>query len=248
MNRLRCGFTGPFGPAQHRIANLMIPLFFSDPVGDDHGLGYAYPRAALFAGSGFADLTGFEVLRRGEKVVLRVRLYRYPNPNNAPHGFSLATIGIYIHTEAGGQEELPGAGFKTPPGQGWNWAYLLTGWKAQEHRPGYVQTVPLTKNGDWLELTSNLPPGNYGYYVAVGLYDPFTPWHFRPVRPGGGTWTIDGPAGAPAAVDVLSMNQAQDYQSGTLYPVGAVQNHTPWALLSAALGLLFILLAFRWGS
>lgn len=224
----------------------MIPLLFSDPVGDDYGLGYAYPRAALFAEAGFADLTGFEALRNGEKVVLRVRLHRYPNPGNAPNGFSLATIGIYIHTEPGGQEELPGAGFKTPPGQGWNWAYLLTGWKAEEYRPdGSVQAVPVTKKGDWLELSPNLPPGDYAYYVAVGLYDPFTPWHFRPVRPGGGTWTIDGPTDAPPAVDVLSQSQHQAYQSGVLHPTRAIQNRIPWAILSAALGVLFILLAFR---
>lgn len=224
----------------------MIPLLFSDPVGDDYGLGYAYPRTALFTEAGFADLTGFEALRKGEQVVLRVRLHRYPNPGNAPHGFSLATIGIYVHTEAGGNEELPGAGFKTPPGQGWNWAYLLTGWKAEEHRPdGTVQAVSVARNGDWLELSPSLPPGDYGYYVAVGLYDPFTPWHFRPVRPGGGTWTIDGPAGAPAAVDVLSQSQIQAYQSGLLPPVHAIQNRIPWAILSAALGVLFILLAFR---
>ncbi|WP_036270086.1 glucodextranase DOMON-like domain-containing protein [Meiothermus rufus] len=224
----------------------MMPLLFTDPIGDDYGLAYAYPRAALYAEGGFADLTGFEALQSGEKVVLRVRLQRYPNPANAPHGFSLATVAIYIDTEPGGQEELPGAGFKTPPGQGWNWAYLLTGWKAEEHRPdGRAQPVVLSRRGEWLEVAANLPPGDYGYYVAVGLYDPFTPWHFRPVRPGGGSWVLEGPAGAPAAVDVLAFNQNQAYQSGVLPPVRAVQNRMPWALLSAALGLLSILLAFR---
>lgn len=224
----------------------MIPLFFSDPVGDDHGLGYAYPAAAIFAEAGFADLTGFEALRRGERVVLRVRLNRYPNPGDAPHGFSLATIGIFVDTEEGGQEELPGAGFRTPQGQGWDWAYLLTGWQAREHRPdGSVQAVPIARNGNWLEVYSNMPPGDYGYYVTLGIYDPFTPWHFRPVRPGGGAWAIDGPAGAPAAVDVLAQNQHQAYQTGVLEPVRAIQNRIPWAMLSAALGVLFILLAFR---
>ncbi len=224
----------------------MIPLLFTDPIGDDYGLGYAYPRAALYAEGGFADLTGFEALQSGEKGVLRVRLHRYPNPANAPHGFSLATVAIYIDTEPGGQEALPGAGFKTPPGQGWNWAYLLTGWKAEEHRPdGRVQPVVLSRNGEWLEVAANLPPGDYGYYVAVGLYDPFTLWHFRPVRPGGGGWVLEGPAGAPAAVDVLAFNQNQAYQSGVLPPVRAVQNHRPWAILSAALGLISIFLAFR---
>lgn len=65
------------------------------------------------------------------------------------------------------------------------------------------------------------------------------------MRPGGGAWTIDGPADAPAAVDVLAQNQHQAYQSGVLHPTRAIQNRIPWAILSAALGVLFILLAFR---
>ncbi|RIH81614.1 hypothetical protein Mlute_02749 [Meiothermus luteus] len=224
----------------------MIPAIFSDPPGDDHGLGYAYPTAPLFAEAGFADLRGFEALQRGEKLVLRVRLQRYPNPLGAPHGFSLATVAIYLHTGPGGTEELPGAGFKTPAGQGWSHAYLITGWLAEEHRPdGSRQPVSLSRQGDWLELTSSLPPGDYGYYVAAGLYDPFTPWHFRPVRPGGGPWVLNGPSEAPRAVDVLHPQQAQAYQSGVLPPLRAAQNRTPWALLSAGLGLLFVLLAFR---
>ncbi|RDI96725.1 hypothetical protein DV704_00255 [Meiothermus sp. QL-1] len=224
----------------------MIPLFFSDPVGDDHGLGYAYPTVPLFAESGFADLTGFEAVAREGRLVLRVRLQRYPNPLGAPHGFSLAVVAIYIHTGPGGSEELPGAGFKTPPGEGWNQAYLITGWKAQERRPdGSSTEIPLKKVGEWLELTSALPLGDYGYYVAAGLYDPFTPWHFRPVRPGGGPWVLGGPAEAPAAVDVLALDQARAYKTGVLPPIRATANRAPWALLSAALGILFVLLAFR---
>lgn len=224
----------------------MIPLIFTDPTGDDYGLGYAYPRAALFAEAGFADLTRFEALDKGGKVVLRLQLNRYPNPNNAPNGFSLATIAVYIDTGPGGKEEMPGAGFKTPQGQGWDRAYLLTGWQAEERRPdGEIRPVQVQKNGDWLELTTPLAPGDYGYYVTVGLYDPFTPWYFRAVRTGGGTWLLDGPTGSPAAVDVLSTNQNRVYQTGILGPTKALQNRIPWAILSGAMGLLVILLAFR---
>jgi len=226
----------------------MTPLLLTDPVGDDYGLGYAYPRAALFAEAGFADLTGFEALSRGEKLILRVRLNRYPNHTNAPNGFSLATVAIYLHERPGGFEQLPGAGFKTPVGQGWNRAYLITGWQAEERWPGgQKKVVGVQKNGDWLELTPSLPPADYAYYVAVGLYDPFAPWYFRPVRPGGGAWVLDGPAGAPAAVDVLAQNQAAAYSSGILPPVRAepVQRRLPLAWLSAGIGLLIFLLAFR---
>lgn len=225
----------------------MIPLLLTDPTGDDHGLGYAYPRAALFAEGGFADLTGFEAFERGEKLVLRVRLNRYPGGTGAPNGFSLATVAIYLREKEGGPQELPGAGFKTPAGQGWNRAYLLTGWSAEERLPGGASNpLRVQKNGDWLEVSPALPPGDYSYYVAVGIYDPFAPWYFRRVRPGGGAWELEGPAGAPAAVDVLATNQPQAYSSGMLEPVRAQrQLRLPLALLSAGLGLLMVLLSFR---
>ena len=72
----------------------MIPLLLADPLSDDRGLEYAYPRAALYAESGFADLTGFEALEREGQLVLRLRLARYPNPQQAPNGFSLAVVAV----------------------------------------------------------------------------------------------------------------------------------------------------------
>lgn len=230
----------------------MIPLLFTDPLGDDHGLGYVYPKASLYAESGFADLTGFQALERDGQLVLRVRLARYPNPQAAPLGFSLAIVGIYVDSqpdspggEGRGNQELPGAGFKTPAGEGWDEAYLVNGWKAESLRPdGSHREVQARKEGDWLEVFPDLPPGDYGYYVTVGLYDPFTSTGFRPVRPGGGTWVLDAPGGAPAAVDVLSDHQAQAYQSGVLAPVRAVSSPLPWAILVGVAGFLAIVLAF----
>jgi carbohydrate-binding DOMON domain-containing protein len=226
----------------------MIPLLFTDPAGDDYGLGYGYPRAPLFseAGQGFADLRGFEALRENDKAVLRIRLARYPNPAGAPNGFSFTTVAIYVDTGPGGSTDLPGAGFRVSGG--WERAYLITGWKAEERYPnGGRKKLSLRKAGGWLELRPGLPAGNYGYYVTTGIYDPFTSWNFRPIRPGGGPWVLDGPAGAPKAVDVLTPNQSQisAYKSGTLSPTKALENRFPWAILSAAVGLLITLLAFR---
>lgn len=222
----------------------MIPLLLTDPVGDDYGLLYAYPRAALFAEAGFADLTGFEAIEENGKVVLRIKLNRYANPQNAPNGFSLTTVAIYVDTGGSGQTTLPGAGFKTPEDAGWDRAYLLTGWKAEERRTdGEVQPLNFLMNGEWLELRPNLAAGDYGYYVTVGLYDPFTSWNFRPVRPGGGAWVLDGRAGAPPAVDVLVNNQSQTraFQEAVLKPARAIQNRYLWAIVSAAVGVLVIL-------
>lgn len=224
----------------------MIPLFYIDPHGDDHGLGYAYPTAALYAESGFADLTGFQAIDQRGQLVLRVRLARYPNPAKAPLGFSLATIAIYVDSRPGGSEDLPGAGFRTPKGQGWDQAYLITGWDSSVRTPaGGNEPLVVERQGEWIEFRPGLPPGNYGYYVATGLYDPFAPWNFRPLRPGGGPWVIDGPAGAPAAVDVLATSQARSYSTGVLRPVKASPSRWSLALLSGLLGLLFIALSYR---
>ncbi|MDX2007772.1 MAG: glucodextranase DOMON-like domain-containing protein [Meiothermus sp.] len=224
----------------------MIPLLFTDSAGDDYGLLYAYPRAALFAEAGFADLTGFEALEEGGKVVLRVRLSRLANPQNAPGGFSLTTVAVYVDTGPGGETELPGAGFRTPDDAGWERAYLLTGWKSEERRAnGAAKPVEFAINGEWLELRPDLPAGDYGYFVATGLYDPFTDWNFRPVRPGGGAWVLDGRAGSPPAVDILTPNRSQTrtYQEGVLPPVRATQNRYLWAALSGAAGLLILMLS-----
>lgn len=223
----------------------MIPLLLTDRIGDDHGLGYGYPQAGLYGEVGFADLTGFQAIEREGQLVLRVRLARYANPLQAPEGFSLAVVGIYLDTAPGGAEELPGAGFKTPAGQGWEQAVLLTGWGAEQREPtGGSQALELRRSGDWLEVWPQLPPGNYGYYVTVGLYDPFTPWHFRPTRPGGGAWTLNAPSDAPAAVDVLANDQAAAYQSGVLPPVRVGTDRNLWAWIAAGAGLLSFTLAF----
>lgn len=222
----------------------MIPLLLTDPVGDDYGLGYAYPRAALYAEAGFADLVGFEAITEGEQLVLRVRLNRYLNPNQAPNGFSLATIAIYVDTGPGGSSTLPGANFRVPSESAWDVAYLLTGWASEEHVGNKTQALPFQRTGDWLELRPKLKPGDYRFYVAVGIYDPFTPWHFRPLRPGGGPWYLDGPTDAPTAVDVLAKDQTLAYQTRSLEPVQIPKNQKPWAYGLAIAGALFILLAF----
>lgn len=221
-------------------------LFFPDPPGDDHGLAYQYPKAALFqeAGRGYADLLGFGVEASSGELVLKVRLARYPNPLGAPLGFSLATVGVYVDTAPGGEETLWGAGFKTPTGEGWEVAFLLTGFGAERRTPqGEVTPIRAEKVGEELLLHTSLAPGAYGFYVAVGLYDPFAPWFFRPVALEPGPWTLAAPPGMPNAVDVLAQNQAEAYRTGVLPPVRQTPPPYP-ALLAFGLGLVSFLLAF----
>ncbi|KGQ22422.2 glucodextranase DOMON-like domain-containing protein [Thermus filiformis] len=220
-------------------------LCFTDPPGDDQGLAYQYPQAALFqeAGRGYADLLGLCV-EEGEELVLRVRLARYPNPLEAPLGFSLATVAVYLDTGPGGEEVLPGAGFRTPKGEGWEVAFLLTGFGGEKRTPeGEATPVRAEKVGEELVLHTGLPPGAYGYYVAVGLYDPFAPWFFRPAALEPGPWTLAAPPGMPNAVDVLAEDQTRAYQTGVLPPVRKTPPPYP-ALLALGLGAVSFLLAF----
>lgn len=223
----------------------MIPLLVSDPLGDSNGLAYQYPRAALYREAGFADLTQFESVEKDGMLLFRIKLGAYPNPKQAPNGFGLATLVVYVNTEPGGIEELPGAGLNTPAGKGWDKAVLLTGWDAyQISTDGTREKITSRLENDQLEVDTLIPQGNYGYYVAVGIYDAFTSWNFRQTRTGGGTWWIDAPTGSPGAVDVLSDAQSSAYYSKTLEPVKAVTDKTKWAIASAGLGVLMILLAF----
>ncbi|WP_460171624.1 glucodextranase DOMON-like domain-containing protein [Thermus sp. FJN-A] len=225
-------------------------FLFQDPLGDDKGLAYLYPQAALFreAGEGYADLLALAGEEREGRLVLKVRLARYPNPLGGPLGFSLATVVLWLDTGEGGEEELL-PGLRTPPGEGWEKAYLLTGFGAEARTPaGEKAPVRVWREGEWVLLDTGLPPGGYGYYGAVGLFDPFAPWYLRPTSLEGGPWTLGAPAGSPPVVDLLAEDpraQVRAYQEGVLHPLrkkGLFLRRE--SLLAFALGGVSLLLAF----
>jgi len=214
---------------------LALLLLVADPVGDDHGAGLGYPRAELYQQVGVADLTGFEMKRAGGRWRLGVRLDRYPNPAEAPLGFSLAVVAVYLDTAPGGEETLPGAGLRTPAGGGWEEAYLISGWGAERRSAGGGREAARAwREGDWIWLQTDLQ-ARPRVYLAAGLYDPFDAWGFRPALPGGGVWYLDGPAEAPRALDVIAADQARVWNTGVLPPA---RRRFPWrALLAGLLGL-----------
>ncbi|AEV17277.1 hypothetical protein TCCBUS3UF1_22410 [Thermus sp. CCB_US3_UF1] len=225
-------------------------FLFQDPLGDDHGLAYLYPQAALFreAGEGYADLLAVGGEARQGRLVLKVRLARYPNPLEGSLGFSLATAVLWLDTGEGGEEELL-PGLRAPRGQGWERAYVLTGFGGEVRTPeGLREPVKAWREGEWVVVDTGLPPGPYGYYGAVGLFDPFAPWYLRPTRPEGGPWTLGAPPGSPPVVDLLApkaLDQVQAYQTGVLQPLRptrfTLRRESLWAF---ALGGVSLLLAF----
>ncbi|HGY10288.1 MAG TPA: hypothetical protein ENK37_09625 [Oceanithermus profundus] len=205
-------------------------LLLTDPVGDDLGAGLGPPRAALYQEVGAADLTGFRLERVEGRWRLGVRLARYPNPANAPLGFSLAVVAVYLDTGPGGEEALPGAGLRTPAGGGWEEAYLLSGWGAERRTPeGEATAARAWREDDWVWVQTELSERPRAY-VAAGLYDPFDPWGFRPALPGGGVWYLEGPADAPRALDVIAPDEARVWQKGILPPA---RRGFPWSRLAS---------------
>jgi hypothetical protein len=227
-----------------------VLFLFQDPLGDDRGLAYQYPQAALYqeAGEGFADLLAVAGEAREGRLVLKVRLARYPNPLEAPLGFSLATAVLFLDTGEGGEEALV-PGLSTPKGGGWEVAYLLTGFGAEKRAPsGERSPVRAWREGEWVLLDTGLPPGRYGVYGGAGLFDPFAPWHLRPTSPSGGPWTLMAPPGSPPLVDLLAENpldQARAYETGVLRPLWPKGVHLRReSLLAFGLGGLSLILAF----
>ncbi|WP_293172344.1 glucodextranase DOMON-like domain-containing protein [Oceanithermus sp.] len=225
---------------------LLALLLLSDPAGDDHGAGLAYPRAEIYQQVGFADLRGFQLRKVDGAWQVGVRLDRYPNPASAPLGFSLAVVAVYLDTAPGGEETLPGAGLSTPTGGGWEEAYLISGWGAERRTAnGERETAQAWRDGDWIWVQTGLAERPRAY-VAAGIYDPFEPWAFRPALPGGGAWYLDGPASAPRALDVIAANDAAVYASGVLPPA---RSRFPWRALASGLlalaGAALLLLAAR---
>ncbi|WP_117237735.1 glucodextranase DOMON-like domain-containing protein [Thermus sediminis] len=225
-------------------------FLFQDPLGDDRGLAYGYPRAALYreAGEGFADLLAVAGEAREGRLILRVRLARYPNPLEGPLGFSLATVVLFLDTEEGGEEALV-PGLSTPKGKGWEVAYLLTGFGAEKREPdGKRNPVRAWREGEWVLLDTGLPPGQYGLYGGVGLFDPFSPWYLRPTSPDGGPWTLMAPPGSPPLVDLLAedpLDQVRAYETGVLKPLRPkgfyLGRESLWAFV---LGGVSLILAF----
>jgi len=223
-------------------------LLFSDPVGDDHGASLGYPRAALYQEVGFADIARFEMKRRGEFWLLGIELARYPNPAEAPLGFSLATVAIFLDARPGGEEELPGAGLKTPAGGGWEEAYLVSGWGAEKRVfSGGRSLVRAWREGGWIWIQTNLRQKPNAYVVS-GIYDPFEAWGFRKPLPGGGVWFLDGPEKAPRAVDVVAVDQERVWATGVLPPVRKRPSWRPFLVLALLLaGAYFLYRAWRSG-
>jgi len=129
---------------------------------------------------------------------------------------------------------------------------VVTGFGVERKSPeGKREAVGAWREGEWVVWSTGLPPGEYGYYGAVGLFDPFAPWYLRPVSPEGGAWVLGAPLGMPPVVDVLALRPEDPraaYQEGVLRPLRPKRFALEAPSLAAfGLGALSLVLAFLLG-
>ncbi len=192
----------------------------SDPTGDDKGPGYyGYPGNNVFK-PGVFDMTGFEVVDAGDKLVFKVYFKDLGgNPWNGPNGFCLQYVHIYVHTTMTGvpaRLDTLGLNVVLRSDYAWHFALLLApGWEESPVPVGqraalyyangtivvqddvfrvYADT---NENAVVAEVSKSLIPdldniAQWSIVVAVASYDGFGPMRVRPVGVAGGEWVLNG--------------------------------------------------------
>jgi len=108
----------------------------TDPEGDDHGPGtYTYPTDKVFK-PGVFDLLRFRMLEQTDGYVMEFYFKDLGgNPWNAPNGFSLQIIEVYLDFKDGGNSSAikmfpdgPGSNVNLDPDHPWDVAFRIAGW------------------------------------------------------------------------------------------------------------------------
>lgn len=227
---------------------------FADPPGDAHGNGgYVLPsRPAVQADA--LDLREFQV--QGTPLTFRVSYGSLQNPWNLPSGFSAAVTDIFVRTGTEGVKELPDLGLNVAGG--WTYHVRVTGAGATLQQATLQEgtaklttlAVPqVTHEGTTLVIATQIPAGQYAYWVTSSVYTPLSPRGVlaSSLQAGPGNLQITSP-GDPAATDVLAPAEDRSaYSTHTLNSVGQVQDWRPLTLgATGVLGLLLTVLATWW--
>lgn len=232
-------------------------LQVTDPAGDVYGNGGAQLPTQPAITPEALDLRRFEVWPRGDHLTFRTEFGALQNPWNAPGGFSAQTLDIFIGTRRGGETALADLNMHTEGG-GWQYHLRVTGFGARwthasevadaaspvpsGDRPPTPPAPQVRTEGSALVIETELPRGQYVYWVTSSVYSPMSAGGV--LTPGGsGPFSVGVPAGsAPVPLDVL-MEEAspQPFNLGRLAPVGQLSDFRPWLLWG--LGLLALGLA-----
>lgn len=228
-------------------------LTITDPTGDTRGDGsYTLPPALVGGSDNSLDIRELRAENVNGRVRIVVGLGGVANPWNAPSGWSSTLIDVFVKTSVGGDQTLADTGFVTPPGDGWQRHYQVSGFRTRAWRfvNGQAQEVSLAtqavRSGTEVVIDTDLPARPYSYWVTSRVYSPLTPSGFVAPRVAGGASDLLVPrAGLPSPVDVLLVgDQARAYVTRILSPSGELRDRRSMLLLLlAALGVLLAVIA-----
>ncbi len=238
------------------LSILLLTTFFSlsDPLDDINKNDLQAPNSRVFRNLDAFDLLELD-LPAEPTFNFKLKLKRLSNPWSLEFGFSLPIIEVYvklpdkpIHTEL-----LPGSDMDLPKGEGWSYAFKLTGDGLIAYAPhqGEVVNVTneiqavLTTENNILIVTTNLPSSNnITIYTLVGSYDPFSSHGWREVGEEPSPWAFSSKTQKFPVLDILASSDAlqkQALQVGIL-PRLQIENSTnPWTYLIIA-GLFLVVL------
>ena len=198
-------------------------IVVKDPEGDDHGPGsYTYPTDKVFK-PGVFDLLKFKMTEGNDHWTLEFYFRNLGgNPWNAPYGFSLQIIEVYLDFKKGGNTSAikmfpdgPGSNVQLDPRHPWDLALRIAGWDY-----GNLIVLPdgtsiqgelkisadPTRNAIVVKVPKKyLSISDYGLYasVIVGSQDGYGPDKWRPVAVKAEQWKLGG-ADPKAVIDNLA--------------------------------------------
>ncbi len=222
--------------SKHSIEGNLV-FSYSDPQGDDHGPGsYKYPLNNVFKPGAF-DLLEFKVYDLEDSICFVFKFRELgDNPWNAPYGFSLQIIEVYIDIKEGGGATWAstGSNVRIAESDAWEIAFRAAGWEYgnvvwfsdKTMVSGILQfMVDEDANAIYVFLPKHIelpngtiyyigrPSSGWDYVVLVGSQDGYGIDYWRPVEVSADIWSIGGgdpraiEAGvAPRAMDMLSPN------------------------------------------
>ena len=223
-------------------------LTFADPAGDAHGDGgYLLPQRPAVSAEAL-DLRTFEAEPLGTGTRFKVGFGGQQNPWELASGFSAGVTDIFVKTDAGGRQDLPGLNLRTADGNGWQYHLKVTGAGAtlEQVRGEELARLPDPRaRMDGTELiieAPEVPFGRHAYWVTSSVYTPLSPTgRLEPgatANPSGVQANADR---VPVPVDVLaSPEDRRAYTDRVLAPVGQTRD---WRLATlAGLGALGLLI------
>lgn len=202
------------------------------------------------------DLRTFTALDENGQLQLKLTMGRVQNLDNAPNGFSLPVIDVFLGTGRGGAERLADTGFKTTPNRGWKYHLHVTPWDSSVTKdPSSASDLPdrggvkVSVQGASIVVQTGLPAGQYTYWALVSLYDPLTPDGVaRPQAAANPLKLVSSLANPPSALEVLSpTGQLSVYATREVAPLNEPVLETNPLLYTALAGLVLALVTTIWG-